>query len=231
MEPTVNPGRLRDWLRLAEFLLLFFVLPTAAAMLGLQRMVFPLLWSAAGVCLFLLLRDPTFDRSVLWNRRAMAAGWRIVCIRWLLAATALGAIVWSAQPERFLSFPRRNPGFWAIVMLAYPVLSVLPQNLIYRVFLLHRYAKVFRASSPGGTAKGPVPAGLMLASAWAFCYGHVLFQNWVALVLTFAGGLLFAWTYLRSRSMGLCALEHALYGDAVFTIGLGTFLYAGAVGR
>jgi membrane protease YdiL (CAAX protease family) len=41
------------------------------------------------------------------------------------------------------------------------------------------------------------------------------------MLLTTAGGLLFAFTYLRSRSTLLVAAEHALYGDFVFTVGIG----------
>ncbi len=43
------------------------------------------------------------------------------------------------------------------------------------------------------------------------------------------GGWLFADTYRQSRSLWLVCLEHALYGDLIFTIGLGTFFYHGAV--
>jgi len=44
-----------------------------------------------------------------------------------------------------------------------------------------------------------------------------------------AGGWLFGGTYRRSRSLGLVCLEHALYGDLIFTVGLGQYFFHGAL--
>jgi membrane protease YdiL (CAAX protease family) len=41
------------------------------------------------------------------------------------------------------------------------------------------------------------------------------------MLLTTVGGLLFAYTYQRYRSTLLVAAEHALYGDFVFSVGIG----------
>ena len=61
----------------------------------------------------------------------------------------------------------------------------------------------------------------MIASG-VFCgWAHVVAHNVTALLLATAGGLLFASTYERRRSTLLVAAEHALYGDFIFTIGLG----------
>lgn len=48
-------------------------------------------------------------------------------------------------------------------------------------------------------------------------------------MLTLAGGLLFAGTYARTPSFGISTAEHALYGDWLFTIGYGPFLYHGTI--
>ena len=39
--------------------------------------------------------------------------------------------------------------------------------------------------------------------------------------------LLFAWRYQSSRSYWALVLEHALYGNLIFTVGLGRYFYTG----
>ena len=119
-------------------------------------------------------------------------------------------------PHLFLSLPREHPILWLAIMVLYPVLSVWPQEVIFRRFLFHRYARVF-----GET-------GVVLASALAFGFAHVIFLNPIAVTLTTAGGAMFAWNYARERSLYLACMEHALYGCLIFTIGLGQFFYTGA---
>jgi membrane protease YdiL (CAAX protease family) len=121
-----------------------------------------------------------------------------------------------AYPHLFLSLPREHPLFWLVIMGLYPVLSVWPQEVIYRRFLFHRYRALFGE------------AGLIAASALVFGFGHIIFLNGIAVALTIAGGAMFAQNYARNRSLALVCLEHSLYGCLVFTIGLGRFFYTGA---
>ena len=64
-----------------------------------------------------------------------------------------------------------------------------------------------------------------------FCFGlaHLFFANWIAPVLTALGGVIFARTYSRSGSTMLVSVEHSLWGNFIFTIGLGWYFYAGAI--
>jgi len=70
---------------------------------------------------------------------------------------------------------------------------------------------------------------MIIANAVAFSVGHVVFHNWPAVALTLLGGWLFANTYERTSSLRLVAVEHALYGCAVFTIGYGAFFFEGTL--
>lgn len=164
-----------------------------------------------------LRRDRSFDRRLLWN--APAARKQIGGILLVLApaGAALTALTAWLLPERFLAFPREAPLVWAIVMLLYPLLSVYPQELIWRAFFFHRYRPIL---GDGGT--------MLLGSALAFAWMHVIFQNWVAVVLTLPGGWLFAYRYRASRSLLAASIEHALWGQLIFTIGLGWYFYHGA---
>ena len=73
------------------------------------------------------------------------------------------------------------------------------------------------------------PRRSLLAGALVFSYGHIVFHNLWAVLFTFIGGLLFLQTYRKSQSLLFSGIEHALYGDALFTIGWGAYFYGGTV--
>lgn len=199
--------------RKIEYAVLFFVLPGLVS-LGVPEVPFwvglPLL---GALCTTVLLLDDRFDRSQLWNAGGARRGVLPVLGLWLFGAAVLAGMVRWLSPETFLDFPTRRPALWLLVMFAYPVLSVYVQNIIYRAFIFHRYRHAFRT-----------PDHMIWASALAFSFAHVIFHNWPALTLTLAGGLIFANTYHKQRSLLLCSFEHALYGCTVFTVGLGQYL-------
>jgi membrane protease YdiL (CAAX protease family) len=68
---------------------------------------------------------------------------------------------------------------------------------------------------------------MILASAVAFSFAHIVFRNPIAVGFTLIGGLLFAWRYYVSGSLFTSSFEHALYGCWMFTVGLGEFFYRG----
>lgn len=212
--PALDPSRRRYlWV---EFLSLFAALPLFVALLADRPPVFLLIWSAAAVCGVLLLRDRTFPRDTLWNVQGAKDALPGILIRFVLLGGLLTWLTAAARPEEFLSLPRERPGLWLLILVAYPVLSVWPQNLVYRALVLRRY---------GGLVGGGFPA--ILLSAAAFSFGHIIFGNATALALTLVGGVLFARTYLHSRSLLASSIEHALYGVLAFTIGLGPSLHVG----
>jgi membrane protease YdiL (CAAX protease family) len=202
--------------RKLEFGVLFFLLPAMVA-LGLPEVPFwiglPLM---GALCTTVLMLDDRFDRTVLWNTAGFKRGLLPVLGLWLFGVVVLAGIVRYLAPEKWLDLPTQAPGVWLTIMIAYPLLSVYLQNIIYRAFIFHRYRNAFRT-----------PDHMIWASALAFCFAHVIFHNWIALTLTMAGGLIFAYTYHKNRSLLLCSLEHALYGCTLFTIGLGSYLFHG----
>jgi membrane protease YdiL (CAAX protease family) len=70
---------------------------------------------------------------------------------------------------------------------------------------------------------------MIAASAAAFAFLHIIFRNWIAVALTFAGGLLFAARYAETDSLFTSSFEHTLYGCWLFTIGLGQYFYHGTI--
>jgi uncharacterized protein len=205
-------------LLILEFLLIFAALPLAYRFSPFRIPALPLLWLVAGYALAQLLRDSHFDRARLWNRTPLPQHLRPILVFFVVVAALLWLGVHRFAPQLEWSFVRSNPTFWAIVMVAYPVLSVYPQGILYRAFFFQRYAALF----PGKWA-------MIVASAAAFAFLHIIFRNWLAVALTFAGGLLFAARYAETDSLFTSSFEHALYGCWLFTIGLGQYFYHGTI--
>ena len=196
-------------LLLVEALVLFGGGPLLVLAIKLRLIFVLMLWAGALVAWRVTRADPA---PVIDRRRELAAIGRraLVIVPALTLATVL------LRPDLFLAFPRDHMWLWLAVMIAYPVLSVWPQEMIYRRFFLRRYSPLFGDG-----------AGVVAASALAFGYAHVIFLNPVAPTLTALGGLIFAAAYARHRSLALVCLEHALYGCVIFTIGLGRFFFTG----
>ena len=165
------------------------------------------------VCLVLLLRDKTFDRSRFGLNGFR--NWRTLSLRFVIIASCLALYVVLAEPENALAILRHNPALWALIMIAYPVLSVVPQEIIYRAFFFHRYSSLFAHKRVS-----------VVTNAALFAFAHILFRNWVAVIGAFVAGLLWATTYLGSRSLLVVSIEHALYGNFAFTLGIGYYFYA-----
>jgi hypothetical protein len=70
---------------------------------------------------------------------------------------------------------------------------------------------------------------MIIMSSLIFCFAHIFAVNWVAPLLGIFGGFLFATTYSKTKSLLLVSFEHALYGNALFFIGLGWFFWGGSV--
>ncbi len=205
-------------LLIAELLALFVVLPLAYRFSPVRIPALPLLWLISGYALWQLLRDPHFARAKLWNAGQLAPHVGVILVVFAVSAFALWLGVHLFAPQLEWNFVRQHPAFWAVVMVAYPVLSVYPQGLLYRAFFFERYAPLF----PGRWT-------MIVASALAFALLHIIFRNSLALVLTFAGGLLVAARYAQTGSLATSSFEHALYGCWLFTIGLGQYFYHGTI--
>src|SRR5271167_983540 len=92
-----------------EFGLLFLALPVSLRFLPRKIPPIPLLWLAAGLCLICLLRDASFQRSLLWNPSLLGANLPSVLITFALGAAIIGAGVFSFAPQLLFSFVRTSP--------------------------------------------------------------------------------------------------------------------------
>lgn len=203
---------------IVECTLIFIALPVGYRFSPLRIPVLPGLWVITAYAWIQLMRDPRFDRARLWNISTLPGQLGSILLAFAVAAFLIWIGVRRFVPELEWSFVRRNRRLWAIVMIAYPALSVYPQSLVYRAFFFERYAPLF----PGKWT-------MILASAAAFGLMHIIFRNWIAVALTLAGGILFATRYAEAGSLATSSFEQSLYGCWLFTVGLGQYLYHGTV--
>jgi membrane protease YdiL (CAAX protease family) len=195
----------------------FFGIPLLIYFRRIPNLPIPFLLLAALLSFLILRRDPSFDLAQLTSWGNIRPFLPAILIRDTICLFALGFCVRLFSPELLFSFIKRAPALWLLVFFLYPLLSVYPQELLYRAFFFHRYQPLFGSGW-----------GMLFASAFAFGFVHIIFRNQIAVVLCMIGGLLFSLTYQSSGSLLLACLDHAIFGNFLFTIGLGQFFYHGS---
>lgn len=201
---------------LAEFLGLFVLLPGVFYFYATRWNVHLTLWAVSVYALAVLHRAPDFSWHRLWNGIGPFAGWKTAALRFLLAAPFIIMLTLYLAPDRLFLFPLQRPLFWLVVMILYPILSVIPQELVFRSFFFTRYKPLF-----------PTPVLMIAASALAFGFMHAIFHNLVSPALSLIGGRMFAASFNQHRALKWAALEHAAYGCFVFTAGIGGYFLVG----
>ncbi|MBC7009163.1 MULTISPECIES: CPBP family glutamic-type intramembrane protease [unclassified Pseudoalteromonas] len=205
--------------RWLEFTLIFVSLPLLGFFLRayLANWLIPALIILMAVCGMLLLSDPHFKRFRLTSLGQFSAVKRRLFSFFFLGALFSGMFYGIMNQENWFSLPRNSFNDWLMLLLLYPILSVMPQELIFRTYFFHRYKRIM----PSKTVR-------IIVSASVFALAHIVYANVLAVLLAFLGGLLFSYTYAQSRSTFVCVIEHSLWGLWMFTLGLGNVLDAGA---
>ncbi len=121
--------------------------------------------------------------------------------------------VWLTDSQSLFNVLLNKPKLWLFILFVYSFFSVYPQEIIYRTFYFERYKALFKNDSL-----------FIFVNAIIFSLGHIFFKNSLVIILTFLGGLLFAITYIKTKSTLLVSIEHAVYGCWLFTIGMGGML-------
>jgi membrane protease YdiL (CAAX protease family) len=200
-----------------ELAAVFVVVPLLIYYRGIPNLPIPYVLLTAFGAFLLLRRDETFSLSQLTSWGNFRPFLTAILIRDAICIVGLGIAVYLLAPQLLFSLIRPSPWLWALIFLLYPLLSVYPQEFLYRAFFFHRYEPLF------GRGRG-----MLLASALAFAFVHIIFRNWLAVGLCAIGGFLFSLTYQTSGSLLLACLDHAIFGNFLFTIGLGQFFYHGS---
>jgi uncharacterized protein len=205
---------LRLLLLALEFSALFVGLPLLIYFRRLPNYPIPYLLIVAILAFLVLRSDPTFNPAQFTSWGNIRPFLSAILIRDAFCLILLGIAVRLFAPQLLFSLFKRSPALWLLIFCVYPLLSVYPQELFYRTFFFHRYQPLFGNGW-----------GMLLASALSFGFVHIIFRNWLAVGLCVIGGFLFSLTYQSSGSLLLVCLDHALFGNFLFTIGLGQFFY------
>ncbi len=208
----------RVW-RLVEMAILFGATPFAVDHVVHQRgiPIFVALVPVLALILLLLGIDRSFSLG-----RELSRGFSLAQLASIIAVFVVcgGAVAWYVahyHPAWFLEFPRNRPETYRRIMLLYPLMSVIAQELVYRTFFFHRYGLLF----------GRAWWLAILLNGLAFGFGHIVIGTPLAIYGTAATGLLFATRYAMTRSFWAVFIEHTLWGALVFTVGLGQFFFTG----
>ena len=178
-----------------------------------------LIWIKVGVVILGLIyvilsirKEGLFKKklySITWNKEHR----RSMFVLWGVFAIVSTTLMYVFYPEMFFSVVVSKPWLWVLILFIYSFLSVLPQEVIYRQFFVKRYRHLFTSDWV-----------FILVNGLIFSLGHIMFKNPLVLGLTFVGGILFCYRYLRTESIVTLSIEHAFYGMWLFTIGMGEML-------
>lgn len=194
--------------RWIEFLVLFGVIPTLFLLPLGRAVTASIVLGGLAYVVVVSVKAKVISRHAFGLNGFRA--WFGVLARVVVFALVTTFAVWRLAPDELFTIVRRAPRLWITMSVVYCVFSVYPQGLLFRGFFFSRYDDLF----PDSTA-------LIVAGAVVFSYAHTLIAHPLVFVLTFFGGLLFGLTYRRSGSLLVVAIEHALYGLWLFTVGLG----------
>lgn len=188
--------------------------------------IFPVLLITFLSMLLYLRLDKSFDNSRLWKNSDLRAALPRILITFAITGPIILFASWYLAyhtpflPESgFLRLPRDLPLLIIMISIFYPWVSAYPQEVTHRAFFFHRYAPIL-----GDGRK------ILIFNILCFVWLHAPMWNAIALIMTLPAGIIFALTYLRTKSVLAAGFEHAMYGIWAFACGLGYFVFTGSAG-
>jgi CAAX protease family protein len=214
---AVNYSTHRNQLLWLEFVALYVLAPLILAFLLPPEMMLTVL------ALFTLLGCWLLHRTAGFDWRRLLVGWSTIPAKVLVVFIAVTVVscfslVALFFPWRMLELPLNQTLVWLGILAFYPLLSVLPQEVVFRPLFFDRYGGLF----PG------IEVAVAL-NAVVFSLAHLMYWHWIVLAMTFAGGVIFGWAYGVKRNFPLALVMHAIAGQIIFTSGLGYLFYSGGV--
>ena len=192
-----------------EFFFIFFILPSAIFFLDSSIIVFLTLYLVFTLSIVILY----FDKSFSFTSLRKKVDWKFIIIFSLMFLSLSFFYVILVDKDLLFIFPKTNFELWLLVILIYPFLSVIPQEIVYRVFFFQRYFPNERSFY-----------FLTLLNMIVFSYGHIVFNNVHAILITAIVSPIFTYAYLK-KSFFTCIVLHALGGQIIFTLGLGKYFF------
>lgn len=197
---------------ISEIIILFIIVPVLLAVYKL-KIPLMLVLLVFGILIFLFLKyDDSFDLKKIKKFNLSAKQLRKMIAVFLFSAVIMVMLIYIIDKNRLFLLVKKVPWLLLLISVFYPLFSVIPQTLIYRLFFFHRYKKLYK----NDTLK-------IIFSALFFAFGHLLYKNVLVLLLAFVAGLIFSYHYYKTKSFWISVIEHSLYGVWLFASGLGYF--------
>ena len=122
-------------LKKIEFLFIFLVFPSVIFFFNSTIIAFSILYLVFFTSGLILYNDKDFSFFSLKKK----IDWKFV-LKFSFLFLILGFFYTYILDENLLfNFPKSNFKLWLIVIFIYPFLSVIPQEIVYRVFFFQRY--------------------------------------------------------------------------------------------
>lgn len=198
--------------KLIEFFIIFIVLPVSFA-LNYHFLIKLIIGAIGFIYVIYVLLKIEKNRFAIAPNLEWKHFWINTCFKFVGIALLTTLYVWFVEKENLFEVAINKPKMWLIILFVYSLLSVYPQELLYRTFFFQRYQMLFNNEKL-----------FLFVNAIVFSLGHIFFKNALVIVLTFLGGILFALTFNRTKSTLLVSIEHAIYGCWLFTVGMGSML-------
>ena len=192
-----------------EFFFIFLIIPSTIFFLDSSIIIFLTLYLVSIFSLVILY----FDKTFLFTSLKKKIDWTFVIIFSVIFFFLGFFYLLLVDKNLLFIFPKTNFKLWLIVIFIYPFLSVIPQELVYRVFFFQRYfPNINRFYFP------------VFLNLVVFAYGHLVFSNMHAIIITAIVSPIFTYAYLK-KSFLTCVILHTLGGQIIFTLGLGKYFF------
>ena len=100
---------------------------------------------------------------------------------------------------------------YLVVFIAYPLISAPIQELFFRSFYFYRYSNLINQSI------------IIFLNILLFAFYHKIYGGWISVVLSFIGGIIITFIYLKNNSFWWACFCHGIFGVMVFFLGLGKY--------
>ena len=212
----------KNLIKIIEITILGFLFPVSVVYFSLSNYILFFLWIIffyALIIYFTLYYEKNhlkeFFKLYKYKKYIL-----LIIFRWFFFCIVLYYFTKIFFPNRLFLLQKENLELLYKIFIFYPIFSAFPQEFIFCSFFFKRYRSLFKSEKK-----------MIIMSSLIFCFAHIFTINWVAPLLGIFGGLLFAITYSKTKSLLLVSFEHALYGNTLFFLGLGWFFWGGSVGN
>jgi membrane protease YdiL (CAAX protease family) len=198
--------------KIIEIIIFFIIIPALLIPVNSNVTMFTTLSSVAVICFFYL----RYKKINLFDKNEFKFDQSLLQIFYKAFVIAILILIFSYifDKEKFLNLPKSHFFLWVMILILYPIFSAFPQEIIYRKFFFQRYRKLFKDKKT-----------FILLNAFLFSFAHIIYLNPIVIIFTFLGGLLMAISYSNHKSLFKVSVEHGLYGNIVFSSGLGNYFY------